>query len=59
VDDLGPALPLGLRLAGHGADHLRGQSHVAHLDDGHLDSPGLGGLVDDLLQLLVELLALA
>src|SRR3972149_5024554 len=56
---LPPPLALRLGLAGDDPDHLRGQTHVAHLHDGHLNAPGLRRLVDDLLQPLVDLLPLA
>ena len=58
VDDLGPPLALGLGLAGDRALHLLGDFDVLDLDRGHLHAPGLGRLVDDLLQLFVESLAL-
>ena len=58
VDDLGAALALGLGLAGHGALHALRDADVLDLDRGHLHAPRLGLLVDDLLQALVELLAL-
>ncbi len=58
VDDLGPPLALGLGLAGDRPLHLFGDLDVLDLDRGHLHAPGLGRLVDDLLQLLVEPLAL-
>ena len=53
-DDLGAPLALGLGLAGHRPLHLSGQLDVLDLDGRDLDAPGLGLLVDDLLQLVVE-----
>ena len=38
-DDLGPPLPLGLRLTRHRALHRRGNLDVLHLDDRDLDAP--------------------
>ena len=58
VDDLGAPLALGLGLAGDRPLHLFGDLDVLDLDRGHLHAPGLGRLVDDLLQLFVEPLAL-
>ena len=57
-DDLGALLALGLRLAGDRALHGLRQLHVLDLDRADLDAPGLGLLVDDLLQVLVDALAL-
>ena len=57
VDDLGPLLALGLGLAGHGPLHRVGQLHVLDLDDADLDAPRLCLLVDDLLEPLVDLVA--
>ena len=58
VDDLRAPLALGLGLAGHRPLHRLGDLDVLDLDDRDLDAPRLGLLVDDLLQLLVEPLAL-
>ena len=58
VDDLRAPLALGLGLARHRVLHRRRDADVLDLDGGDLDAPRLGLLVDDLLQLLVELLAL-
>src|SRR6266849_10008363 len=58
VDDLRPLLPLGLGLLGHRSLHRAGQLHVLDLDARHLDAPRLGFVVDDLLQLLVDDVAL-
>jgi hypothetical protein len=58
VDDLGPLFPLGLRLAGHRPLHRVGQLYVLDLDDADLDAPRLGRFVDDLLQLVVDLVAM-
>src|SRR6266545_4334602 len=57
VDDLGPALALGLGLLGHRALHVLGQVDLLHLDRRDLHAPRLGVLVDDPLQLLVHLVA--
>ena len=59
VDDLGAAFALGLGLAAHRVDHVGRQRDVSHLDDRHLDAPRLGRLVDDVLQALVHVVALA
>src|SRR5512139_1884445 len=56
IDDLRSALALGLRLACHGPLHRLGNLHVLDLDHPHLDAPGLGLLVDDLAEVLVEVL---
>ena len=58
MDDLGALLALGLGLPRHGALHLLRQVDVLDLDHRHLDAPGIGVRVDDLLQRGVELLAL-
>src|SRR5713101_3645738 len=58
VDDLRPLLPLGLGLLGHRSLHRAGQLHVLDLDARHLDAPRLGFVVDDLLQRLVDDVAL-
>ena len=58
VDDLCPALALGLGLPGHRALHRLGNLHILDLDGRDLDAPRLGLLVDDLLEGLVEPLAL-
>src|SRR6266545_1383144 len=57
VDDLGPALALGLGLLGHRALHVLWQVDLLHLDRRDLHAPRLGVLVDDPLQLLVHLVA--
>ena len=49
-DHLGPALALRLGLPRHRALHLVGQIDVLDLDRGDLDAPGVGALVDDLLE---------
>ena len=58
ADHLRTPLALGLGLAGHRALHACGDLDVLHLDDRDLDPPRRGGLVDDLLQDRVDLLAL-
>ena len=57
VDHLGAALALGLRLAGHRALHAGRDLHVLDLDGGDLHAPRVGLLVDDLLERVVEPLA--
>ncbi len=59
VDDLSTLLALGFGLPGHRALHVGRQIDVLHLDRRHLDAPRIGVLVEDLLQLLVQPLALA
>jgi hypothetical protein len=51
-------LALGLGLAGNGADHRFVDIDVLDLDHRHLDAPGVGLLVEALLDVLVEPLAL-
>ena len=58
VDDLGAAFALGFGLLGHRALHRVGQRHVLDLDRRDFDAPRFGLPVDDLLQLLVDRLAL-
>src|SRR6185312_7477044 len=58
VDDLRASLALGLRLARHRALHALRDPDVLDLDRRDLDAPRVGLLVDDLLQRLVEALAL-
>ena len=58
IDDPGAPLALRLGLAGDGADHALVQVHVLDLDVGDLDAPGVGLLVEDALDVLVELVAL-
>ena len=55
VDHLGPSLPFGLRLTGHGTLHLVRQIDVLHLHGGDLDAPGVGLLVQNLLELGIDL----
>jgi hypothetical protein len=55
ADDLRAALALGLGLLGHRALHVLGKIHLLDLDRRYLDAPGLGALVDDALELLVDL----
>ncbi len=57
VDDAGPALAVGLGLAGHGALHRVGQGDVLDLDPVDLHAPADGGAVDHQFQALVEFLA--
>jgi hypothetical protein len=42
VDDFRPPLPLSLRLAGNGADHLLGEVHLFHLHQHYLHAPSRG-----------------
>src|SRR5438094_2440496 len=58
VDDLCAAFALGFSLLRHGALHGVGQRHVFHLDRRDFDAPRFGLSVDDLLQFLVDRLAL-
>lgn len=55
MDDLGTPVALGLGLTGHRAPHDLGQFDVFDLDEGHLDAPRVGDVVDDALQPLVDL----
>ena len=57
-DDLRAPLALRLRLPGHRALHPGRDLDVLHLDDGDLDAPGRGRLVDDRLEDRVDLVAL-
>jgi hypothetical protein len=57
IDDLGAPLALGLGLARDGADHGLGNVDVLDLDVGHLDAPGIGLGIEDLLNVVVELVA--
>ena len=56
MDDLGPFLTLCLGLAGHGSLHCIRQLDIFDLDDADLDAPGLGLLINNLLELLVDLI---
>jgi hypothetical protein len=58
VDDLRALLALGFRLARHRALHLLRQVDVLHLDRRHLDAPRLRFVVEDVLELLVQSIAL-
>ena len=49
----------GRGLAGHGARQRLGDDHVAHLDGLDRDAPGVGSLVDELLELRLDLFAAA
>ena len=53
-DDLGPPLALALGLAGHRSLHVLRDLYILYLHDADLYSPGLGLLVYDLLELLVN-----
>ena len=58
MDDFRTLFPFGLGLARHRALHVLGQIDVFHLDRRHLDAPGLRVLIEDLLQLLIQPIAL-
>ena len=58
IDDLGAALALGLGLAGDGADHALVEVDALDLDIGDLDAPGFGLLVEHVLDVGIELVAL-
>src|SRR6516164_3093205 len=59
ADDPGAAFTFGLRLLGHRAFHRRGQGDVPDLDPLQPPAPRLlGGLVDDVFELGVDLLTL-
>jgi hypothetical protein len=58
VDHLRAPLALGLGLPAHRPAHRLGQLDVLDLDQRHLDAPRVGEVVDDLLELLVDLVAL-
>ena len=58
VNDLGALLALGLGLPRHRALHVLRQIDVLHFDGRHLDPPGIGALIEDLLQLLIEVVPL-
>ena len=51
-------LALGFCLSGHRPPHFLREVHRLYLDLRHLDAPGIGVLVEDLLQTRVELIAL-
>src|SRR5580704_4722260 len=53
-DDLGTALALGLGFLGHRALHVIGQRDVLDLDRRDLGTPGLGVLVDHILDLVIN-----
>src|SRR5262249_36406527 len=57
VADVGPPLALGLGLLRHRPLHVLREVDVLDLDGGHLHAPGIGVLVDDALELLVDLVA--
>ena len=57
LEDLGPLFALGLHLPGHGLDHILRRYDVLQLDAQHLDAPGVGRLVDDRQQPVVDLVA--
>ena len=52
VNDLGALFTLRLGLLGHGPLHLLRQVHCLDFDQGDLDPPGVGLLVQDVLELL-------
>ena len=53
IPDLGPGLPGGLRLGGHGSLQLHWEPHVLDLDPLHLDAPGLCSLLQSLLAITI------
>src|SRR5579864_9030718 len=57
IDDLGAALALGLGLAGDSAHHALVEVDALDLDIGDLDAPGLGLLVEHVLDSGIELVA--
>src|SRR6266851_5703902 len=59
VDDFGALLPLGFGLLSHRPLHRLGELDVAHFDARHLDPPAARLLVDDFLEPLIDLVALA
>ena len=59
VDDLGTPETLGFRLLRYGADHPLVEVDVLQLDVRDLDAPGVGSLVEDLLQRRVQSIPLA
>ena len=58
MNDLRALLALGLGLTRHGALHVGRQIHMFDFNRRHLDPPWVGVLVEDLLQLLIQPLAL-
>ena len=58
MDDLRAAGALGFGLLRHGADHALVEIDVLDLHVGDLDAPGLGGLIENDLDVGVELVAL-
>src|SRR5262245_6485800 len=58
IDDLGPAGAFGLGLPGDRPDHALVEIDAFDLDGGHLDAPCLGLLVEHVLDVGVELVAL-
>jgi hypothetical protein len=57
VNDLRALLALRLGLAGHRALHVGRQIDMLHFHRRHLHAPGIGVLIEDLLQLLIEALS--
>ena len=58
MNHLRPLLPLRLGLLRDGSLHFGRQVDVLDLDHGNLDPPGIGVLVQDLLELVIESLPL-
>jgi hypothetical protein len=58
IDDLGPAGAFGLGLPGDRPDHALVEIDALDLDGGYFDAPCLGLLVEDVLDVGVELVAL-
>src|SRR5208282_4685269 len=57
VDDLGAALAFRFGLAGNGALHVLRDVHLLQLHLGDFDAPGLGVLIEDVLELFVHFVA--
>ena len=58
VDDLGPPFAFRFGLLGHRTLHAFRQLKILQLHHRHLDAPGLGLLIDNLLQAVIDLLPL-
>src|SRR3954470_22675399 len=55
IDNLCPSQPLGLSLFGDGADHALIEIDMLDLHISYLDAPGVGLLVENLLDIAIEL----
>ena len=58
MDDLSPALALGLGLLGDRSDHVLREVHLFHLHELDLDAPRVGVLLDDCLEAGVQFIPL-